>query len=255
TSPWPACTPTSAPCAWPTAPTRSIATPSPSSNWPSTWMCPARSRCPSPAAAESRPEWARMGSDSISAEMESDPILLPASPPRAGAVRFRRGERRNRPDSLAAAQGEFDVSLGPFALGGDLGRRQLAHHPGRHAGNQRARRHFAADLHEAHGGDDGLLADAGTIHHDGVHPDQRIASDMGGMDHRAMADVAARGHHAVEVRQSMDHAVVLQVGLVLHHDPAEVAAQDRSGADIAARPDDDVADQHGARMYPRRRID
>src|SRR4051812_44859743 len=47
----------------------------------------------------------------------------------------------------------------------------------------------------------------------------------------------------------------LDVGARLDHDAAEVASKARAGADIGARPDDDVADQDGARMHEGARID
>src|SRR5690606_24270858 len=75
------------------------------------------------------------------------------------------------------------------------------------------------------------------------------------MDHRAVADVALLLHHAVEVGRRMHDAVVLQVRVRLHHDATEIAAQHGTRPDVAAGADDDVADQHGARVHPGRRVD
>ena len=47
----------------------------------------------------------------------------------------------------------------------------------------------------------------------------------------------------------------LDVRAFLDHDAAEIAAQAGGGPDVRARADDDVADQHGARMHEGARID
>src|SRR5690606_20676469 len=104
-----------------------------------------------------------------------------ASPAGARPVGLGGGERLDGAHPLATAQRELHVELGALSLARDLGGRQLAHHPRRNASHQRSRGHLAADLHEAHGGDDRLLADTGAVHHHRVHPDQRIAPGVGGM--------------------------------------------------------------------------
>ena len=87
----------------------------------------------------------------------------------------------------------------------------------------------------------------GAIHHHRVHADQCIAPYACAMNHRPVTDVTIDFNHGVAAGKTMDHASVLQVRALFHDQPAEVAAQTGAGTDVAARADDDVADQHRCR--------
>ena len=69
------------------------------------------------------------------------------------------------------------------------------------------------------------------------------------VQHGAVADVAVFLDDGIGAGEAVHDAGVLQVGAAFEDEPAEVAAQAGAGADIAARPDDDVADQHGAGVH------
>ena len=73
--------------------------------------------------------------------------------------------------------------------------------------------------------------------------------------HGAVADMAVFLDHGIGTGETVHHAGILQVGAGFQDQPAEIAAQAGTGADIAARADDHVADQHGAGVNIGRRID
>ena len=70
-----------------------------------------------------------------------------------------------------------------------------------------------------------------------------------------MPDVAVRLEHRVGTGERVDHARVLHVRPLPHYDAAEVAAQARERADVAAGSDDHVADQARGLVHERGRID
>ena len=60
-----------------------------------------------------------------------------------------------------------------------------------------------------------------------------------------MANVAVGFHHGVAAGKGMDDAIVLNIGTIPDHDPAEIAPQACSGADVASMTQDDISDQNG----------
>ncbi len=69
------------------------------------------------------------------------------------------------------------------------------------------------------------------------------------MQHGAMADMAVRLDHRVAAGKTVHDTSVLQVGALFQDQAAEVAAQRCQWADVAARADDHVADQHRTGMH------
>src|SRR5262245_7148589 len=75
------------------------------------------------------------------------------------------------------------------------------------------------------------------------------------MQHGAMADVSVLLHDRVARGKAVHHARVLQIRALLQNDSPEVAAQARGRSDVAARPNDDVADEDCSRVNVCGRID
>ena len=75
------------------------------------------------------------------------------------------------------------------------------------------------------------------------------------MQDRAVTDMAVFLDDRVGAGKAVHDAAVLQIRAGTDLQPTEVAAQRRSGSDVAARTDDHVADQNGGRMHVRGRID
>ena len=86
-------------------------------------------------------------------------------------------------------------------------------------------------------------------------PIERAAPQHAAVQHRAVAHRRLRADHRVLAREAVQHAGVLDVGAFLHHDAPEVAAQAGAGPDVGARAHDHVADQHGALVHERGRMD
>src|SRR5437762_13419490 len=75
------------------------------------------------------------------------------------------------------------------------------------------------------------------------------------MENRAVPYGRFGARDRVLARKAVQHAAVLDVRALLHHDAAEIAAQARARPDISARGDDHIADQHRARMHEGTRLD
>nr|WP_321575861.1 hypothetical protein [Sneathiella sp. P13V-1] len=60
-----------------------------------------------------------------------------------------------------------------------------------------------------------------------------------------MANVAVGFHHGVAAGKGMDDAIVLNIGTIPDHDPAEIAPHACPGSDVAPMPQDDISDQNG----------
>src|SRR5690606_2350872 len=156
---------------------------------------------------------------------------------------------------VASAPRQLDVQRRPVPLPRDVLVGERPPHPGRDAGDEHARRNDVGHLHEGLRRDDRLLAHDGGVHDHRLDADERVAPDARTVDDGAVPDVALLFHHAIEVGCRVHHAVVLHVRVGLHHDAAEIAAQHRTRPDVAPRADDDVADQHRARVHPGLRVD
>ena len=63
-----------------------------------------------------------------------------------------------------------------------------------------------------------------------------------------MADVTVGFHDGVAAGKGMDDAIVLNIGSIPDHDPAEIAPQACPGADVASMTQDDIPDQNGLRV-------
>ena len=63
-----------------------------------------------------------------------------------------------------------------------------------------------------------------------------------------MADMTVGFNDRVATGKGMDDTIVLHIGPVANHDPAEVAPQACSGSDIASMTQDDISDQNRLRM-------
>src|SRR5207237_3578074 len=83
----------------------------------------------------------------------------------------------------------------------------------------------------------------------GVHADQRVTTHDTAVQNRTVTDVAFLLDHGVGLRKTVHDAAILNVGARAHFDPPEIAAQRCRGPDVTSRSDDDVTDQHCARMH------
>src|SRR5690606_32943538 len=100
-----------------------------------------------------------------------------------------------------------------------------------------------------HGRDNTAFADDGAIHDHRVHADQGIASYGASVQHGAVPDMAIHIDQGVVFGYAVNNAAVLYVGALVERDAAEIATQACQGSYVHARPDDDVANQHGRRMH------
>ena len=94
-----------------------------------------------------------------------------------------------------------------------------------------------------------------AIHHYGIHAHQSILSDVRSMQHGTMSYVPVDFDDRIAVRETVNHASVLNICAVSQRYASEIAAQAGGRPDITARSDDHVADQYGRGMHISRRID
>src|SRR6185437_2271347 len=92
--------------------------------------------------------------------------------------------------------------------------------------------------------------DAGPVEQDRAHADQRAITD-----NRRMHDDAMTDGHALADRHrlagiGMDHAVILDIGILANRDPFIVAAQYRAEPDTRASQETHLSDQHRVRCDP-----
>jgi len=99
-------------------------------------------------------------------------------------------------------------------------------HAGGRAEDERARWNFRALGHQRPGAHDGLIADDGPVQDDRAHADEHFVAHGAGVNHRGVAHGNVVANDAGIVVGQMDHGVVLDVGMVAHHDAVDVAAQD-----------------------------
>ena len=108
-----------------------------------------------------------------------------------------------------------DVPVSAQALPGQILFVECTYHFGGHTGYHHRRRNHLGNLHKRHGRDQGVFTHHRFIKNHRIHTDQGTSADSATVDHRAMANMAARLHHAVKIRQRMDHAVILNIGISL----------------------------------------
>ena len=171
------------------------------------------------------------------------------------ASRLGLGQRISFAHCREAPPRQLLIALRALDLPGELLLGQLAHDPCRHAGDQHSRRHDHAGLDERHRRDDSRFADHRIVVDYGVHADQRVGLDHAAMQDRPMADVAVVFDDGIGAGKAVHHTRILDVRAGAKLDAAEIATKRCGRADITPGADDDVADQHGARMHERARID
>ena len=126
--------------------------------------------------------------------------------------------------------------------------RDLADHLCRRSDHHRARRDHRFDPHKRLCADDRFRTQLNAVHDHGIHPDQSVSSDNAPMQDRTVADMTVGFDHRVTAREGMDNAIVLNIGPVANHDPAEIAPQARAGSNIAPLTEYDISDQNRLRV-------
>ncbi|KJN23877.1 hypothetical protein SS14_20225 [Enterobacter bugandensis] len=121
---------------------------------------------------------------------------------------------------------------------------QLANRFGRAADNQVVGRHLRFRLHERRRADDAVFTDHCPVHHHRVHTHQRVAADDAAVQDGAVADMPLLLHHRVLLRETVHHAIILNVRAIFHHDTAKITAQAGIRANINAFTQNYVANQH-----------
>ena len=96
------------------------------------------------------------------------------------------------------------------------------------------------------GRDDGAGSDDGAVEDDGAHADEAAGFNGATVEYSVMAngDIVANVN-AVLFFHTMEHAVVLNVGIVADADLVDVAAEDRVHPDAGVFAENDVADELG----------
>jgi hypothetical protein len=97
-------------------------------------------------------------------------------------------------------------------------------------------------------GDDRRLPDDHVVHDHCIHADQRVPADAAAVQHGAVADMAILLDDRIAAGEAVHDAGVLHIDAALENQASEVAAQAGTGADVAAGPDDHIADENGRRM-------
>jgi len=105
------------------------------------------------------------------------------------------------------------------------------------------------------GSDNRVLADVDAVQQDRTHPDENAVAKRAAVHDRAVADghvVADR--RRVRAAHDVDDGAVLHVRAPADADPVHVAAQDHVHPDAAGFANLDVADDLGAGIHVRRRV-
>src|ERR671936_1391171 len=133
-----------------------------------------------------------------------------------------------------------DVSVDPLL--------HVALHAGRRPDREHAGGNLRAGRDQAARADHRPFADLCAVEDDAADADQRVVADVAAVQHDAVPDGDAVAHHGREpARVDVDDGVVLDAGVAADADALDVAAENRPVPDAAARADDPVADDAGAR--------
>lgn len=130
-----------------------------------------------------------------------------------------------------------------------------SHDPRRDADHQRAR----GDVHpfgeQRPGPDHRPRPHSDTVQHDRPHPNERLVLDRAAVEDRPMPHTYPSTDRARHSFVDVDHAEILDVGLVTDRDRRHVPADDRMVPDTRVPPKGNVADHDRAGGDERRRMD
>src|SRR5690606_9993560 len=104
------------------------------------------------------------------------------------------------------------------------------------------------------GADDAVLTDLRAVEHHGVDADQAVFADAAAMQHDLVADGHAFADRQRKAHVGVQHAAILDVGVLTNVDKLVVAAQHGVEPDAGAGLEADLADQTGVGSDPALRV-
>ncbi len=174
---------------------------------------------------------------------------------KAWAVGFGCGAGGDGPAGCKRANGKALIFPGPLTFPGNVFIRKVTANSGGNAGHKGSRRHAKFRWYERHGGDEATLANFGAIHDDGAHSDKCVFADGASVQDGTMADMAIRFDKGIFAGEAVEDAIVLNICAIADDEATEIATQRGARPDIAAAPNDNIADQDGRWMDKTFRMD